>query len=107
MKKGGKELEGDRRCTDCVIETYDNNVWLNTSLIRCGVFTKHINYPKTPLFRPRCIEGKVLKPKIISLQPQKNIRSIFDEHTSRILEPRPQGLISSMYKLFMVHTVPI
>ena len=41
------------------------------------------------------IRGKVLKPKIISLQPQKRMRPIFSEQTSQILEPSPQGLISS------------
>ena len=40
------------------------------------------------------IGGKVLKPKIISLHPQKRMRPIFGEQTSQILEPSPQGLIS-------------
>ena len=35
------------------------------------------------------------KAEKISLQPQKKMRPIFGEQTSGILEPSPQGLISS------------
>ena len=34
--------------------------------------------------------GNFLKTKKISLQPQKKMRTIFGEQTSRILEPSPQ-----------------
>ena len=49
------------------------------------------------------IGGKVLKQKNkISLQPQKKLRLIFVEQTSRILEPSPQGLISSIFYIQIV-----
>ena len=40
-------------------------------------------------------EGRFLSKKKISPQPQKKIRLIFSEQTSRILGASPQGLISS------------